>query len=96
MWRKVFESDDSGRIDYVLWSLKEILLVSNNGQRVQAFDYNNGFANWEYSLFNEQAQKQEITGLESRKERDSFYLTNGNQICLLSNKEKICIDLPSR
>jgi hypothetical protein len=36
----------------VLWGTKEAVVVTNNGQRVQAFDYVHGFANWEYTLFN--------------------------------------------
>ena len=50
-WRKIFESNSNGKIDFVLWGAKEILVITGNGKRIQSFNYNNGFANWEYILF---------------------------------------------
>ena len=51
-WRKIFESNPKGKVEFVLWGLKETLVVTSGGTRVQAFNYINGFANWEYALFN--------------------------------------------
>ncbi|CAF0712899.1 unnamed protein product [Brachionus calyciflorus] len=95
VWRKVFEIGEAGQIDHVIWALKEIVVVSNNGQRVQGFDYNRGFATWEYSLFGEQTQKQKILSVVSKKEKESYYLANNKHLCLVGSREKICIELPT-
>lgn len=92
-WRKMFESNDLGKIDFVLWGSTEIVVITGDGQRVQSFNYNNGFANWEYVLFNRKANKK-FNGIESKKEKGVFYLTDGKQICNVGFKEKICVDLP--
>lgn len=95
-WRKIFESNEMGRVDHVLWGSNEILAVTGNGRRVQSFDYNNGFANWEYTLFNKwELTDKKFAGFESKREAGRFYVTDGKQICHLSLKEKTCIDLPS-
>lgn len=95
-WRKIFESNEIGHIDFVLWGSSEILVITGNGRRVQSFDYSNGFANWEYTLFNRwELMDKKFAGLESKRQSGRFYVTDGKQICLLSLKERTCIDLPS-
>jgi len=71
------------------------VVVTANGQRVQSFDYKNGFAKWEYTLFRPSEQTK-IVGLESKQEPNSFYLTNGQQACYANGKELACVDLPAQ
>ena len=95
-WRKVFETNTNGQIDHVIWGVKEAVLISGNGTRVQAFSYNNGFANWEYTLFNPKpaASRFKIFGIESKQESEVYFITNGYQACYINHKDKACIDLP--
>jgi hypothetical protein len=100
VWRKVFESNKNGNIEQVFWGKKEILVLNENGLRLQAFDYTHGFSNWEYLIFNDRshlkAQKNvQFTIVESSQESESYYLTNGYQLCYVSLKDKACVDLPS-
>ena len=83
-----------GQIDYVLWGRTELIVVTGNGRRIQSFDYSNGFANWEYTLFskNELLDKK-FVGFESKREAGNFYVTDSKQICYISLKDKLCIDL---
>ena len=102
VWRKIFEKNDKGHIDYVLWSAKEIVLVSGYGTRVQGFSYAYGFANWEYTLFEDntvgETQQQQhkpthVAGLTSKQSKDVHYLTDGRQLCYVGSKEKSCVDV---
>lgn len=94
-WRKIFESNAYGKVNYVLWGSAEIVVITGNGQKVQSFDYNNGFANWEYVLFNRnELQDKKFVGIESKKEAETFYFIDGKQICYVGFKEKICVDMP--
>jgi hypothetical protein len=95
VWRKIFETSTNGEIDYVIWSSNEIVVVTANGQRVQSFEYKNGFAKWEYTLFRPSEQVK-IVGIESKQEPNSFYLTNGHQACYANNKELACVDFPAQ
>ncbi len=36
-----------------------------------------------------------LVGIESKQEIESYYLTNGHQLCYVSLKDKACVDLPS-
>lgn len=81
-------------MDNVLWGSKETVVVTGNGQRVQSFTYNNGFANWEYVLFSNTSQTHVINGLESSHDNELFYFTNGYQVCSASIRDKACADLP--
>lgn len=95
-WRKIFESNENGKIDHVLWGTKEILVVTGSGQRIQSFNYVNGFVNWEYQLFNKKEfLNKKFVSIESKRENENFYLTDGKQLCQVGFKEKICVDLPT-
>jgi hypothetical protein len=95
VWRKIFESNDLGKIDHVLFGTNEIVVITGNGHRVQSFNYNNGFANWEYILFNKnEIFDKQFSAIESKREKETFYMTDGKQICHAGFKEKICVDLP--
>lgn len=94
-WRKIFESNENGKIEHVLWGTNEIIVITGNGQKIQSFNYANGFANWEYVLFNKNDLiSRKFSGIESKRESESFYFTDGHQLCYLGFKEKICIDVP--
>ena len=36
-----------------------------------------------------------IVGIESRQESEVYYFTNGYEVCLVSVKDKICLELPA-
>ena len=78
----------------MLWSPKEAVVVTGNGQRVQSFNYNNGFANWEYVLFSNASHLNKISGIESSHDSELFYIMNGYQVCSVSIRDKACADLP--
>ena len=52
VWRKIFENNDLGDINHVIWGNKEIIVVKSNGKHVQAFNYNHGYLTLEFILFN--------------------------------------------
>lgn len=85
----------NGKVDYAVWSPKEVVVVTGNGNKVQSFNYNNGFANWEYVLFTNSSQHNQITGLESSHDSELFYFMNGYQVCSVSIRDKACADLPT-
>lgn len=87
---------DFGKINEVIWGANEIVVVTNNGQRVQAFDYNQGFAKWEYTLFKNNIPNVKISSIDSKYIKDSFYLTDGSVLCLINSREKTCIELPKK
>lgn len=91
-WRKLFESGDSGKIVKVFWTSNAIVVVTNEGRKIQSFDYNHGFANWEYLM--DQASSN-IDIIESTQETDSFYVSHGNQLCIVNSKEKNCVNVPT-
>ena len=71
-------------------------MVTGNGQRVQSFNYNNGFANWEFVLFTDnKTPGRKFVGIESKRDKEVFYFTDGKKICSVGFKEKICVDLPA-
>jgi hypothetical protein len=94
-WRKIFETNSNGNIENILWAQKEIVVVTGAGKRIQGFGYKHGFATWEYTLFNDLVtDSAKIIGIESKQDKDSYYFTNGVQLCYVGIKDKACVDLP--
>ena len=70
--------------------------MDTNGKKIQSFNPNSGFANWEYVLFSNKSKTniERIVGIESNHDNEVFYFINVYQICSVSIREKECIDLP--
>lgn len=51
VWRKIFENNELGDVNHVLWAKNEIVLINGNGKHIQTFNYNHGYVTREFSLF---------------------------------------------
>ena len=46
-WRKVFEDNDYGKIDRIIWYDQEAVIVTGQGRRVRALRYADGLEVWQ-------------------------------------------------
>jgi hypothetical protein len=59
VWRKIFENNENGIINYVLWSKTDGLLITGNGKYIKAFNYKHGYLKFEYNLFKNNSKHQQ-------------------------------------
>jgi hypothetical protein len=72
IWRKIFENNNFGDINYVLWANKEIVVVNSNGRHVQAFNYNHGYLTLEFPLFSNNSADLKFVILRIKKKKKNF------------------------
>lgn len=75
------------------WAKQEILIIKSNGQNIQSFDYKNGLLKWEWSLFKSNdkvSSKYQI--IEANTQSGLYYISNGNELCLVSSNDRSCVD----
>ena len=48
-WRKIFESNEYGKIDRIIWYDQESVIISGHGKRVRALRYADGLEVWQLS-----------------------------------------------
>lgn len=46
-WRKVFEDNDYGKIDRIIWYDQEAVIITGQGRRARALRYADGLETWQ-------------------------------------------------
>jgi len=47
VWRKVFEDNEYGKIDQIIWYDQESVIITGKGRRVRALRYADGLEVWQ-------------------------------------------------
>jgi hypothetical protein len=77
-WRKVFEDNEYGKIDRIIWYDQESVIVTGQGRRVRALRYADGLEIWQLAATNsnQDSTSRHCQVIKNRFDPGEFFVTH--------------------
>ncbi|CAF1123636.1 unnamed protein product [Adineta ricciae] len=102
-WRKVFEANDYGKIDRIIWYDQEGVIVTGNGRRVRALRYADGLEVWQLAATsgtnsNEETISKSCQVIKNRFDPGTIHILNDDLLWSVSSYGEMLwsIELPTK